>query len=552
MDAAVAATTKTTITIWGGRHLASSPTTTAATITTTRSIKLSNRRTQYSSITTTTTTTTTTSFSAESCSSINSFLVSQQQRYCSRRISSSIPARRNGGIRRSSQDIHCSMKPGIGSDNATSKNDPEIKLDPNSTVHPPPAPAPERPALSSMNCRGLVLDLGPEYSWDGGEIGSPVVKRYIGDDEERWYMWYHGRPSYGSEEGRRGTTTTTTSIGLAVSSNGICWARGAGPVRSSGDAGLVMSCSNNWWAFDTNGVRPSEMIIMSSSMYSSVYWLYYTGCTDEEVNLPVLPAERGGAENDTKIRRPGAAGPQQPGHSHSQHSHSHRSIGKIYKSLPGLACSQDGRQWARIEGDHHSGALLDVGSATEWDSLFVAAPQVVMHSSDDLRMYYHSYDVEKRRFAIGMARSRDGIRWVKLGKVMESGGGGGDQAGYRFDDLGVMNAHVAQRKDGTYLMAYEGVSAQSGKRSIGLATSEDGLKKWTRIKDEPVLEPSGKDGWDNGGVASACLVQMEGNTEDEWRLYYTGIGQEGRTGIGMAVSNGSDIGHFHRWEGFHL
>lgn len=38
--------------------------------------------------------------------------------------------------------------------------------------------------------------------------------------------------------------------------------------------------------------------------------------------------------------------------------------------------SQDGKNWARIEGDHHSGALFDVGEEGEWDALFVGCPQV--------------------------------------------------------------------------------------------------------------------------------------------------------------------------------
>ncbi|RVW29143.1 hypothetical protein CK203_102540 [Vitis vinifera] len=211
--------------------------------------------------------------------------------------------------------------------------------------------------------------------------------RYIGDDEERWYMWYHGRPD---------GNNTCDSIGVAVSSNGIHWARGAAHARSSADVGLVMTCSRNWWAFDTESVRPSELVIMSSPMYSSVYWLYYTGFSSEEVDfsglakIPLQNPERVDRENHVS--------------------------GKIFKSLPGLACSQDGRHWARIEGDHHSGALLDVGSRGEWDSLFIAAPQVVVHSSDDLRMYYHSFDVERGQFGVGIARSRDGIRWVKLGR----------------------------------------------------------------------------------------------------------------------------------------
>jgi hypothetical protein len=48
---------------------------------------------------------------------------------------------------------------------------------------------------------------------------------------------------------------------------------------------------------------------------------------------------------------------------------------------PGLAMSQDGRSWARIEGDHHSGALFDVGGPGEWDELMVGRPQVSLKAA---------------------------------------------------------------------------------------------------------------------------------------------------------------------------
>ncbi|KAK9277228.1 hypothetical protein L1049_006767 [Liquidambar formosana] len=413
----------------------------------------------------------------------------------------------------------CSMKPGIDSNNATNKN-PAIELDSKSTAPQPAAPPPNQ-ALPSTCSRGLVFDLGPHNSWDSAEIGSPIVKRFIGDDEERWYMWYHGRSDKNG---------VTDSIGLAVSNNGIHWARGAGPVRSCGDTGLVMNCSKNWWAFDTESIRPSELVIMSSPMYSAVYWLYYTGYSSEVVELPQI--------SKILLENPELVHPD-------DNKDVNSGMGKFFKSLPGLACSQDGRHWARIEGDHHSGALLDVGSGKEWDSLFIASPQVVVHSSDDFRMYYHSFDVENGHFALGIARSRDGIRWVKLGKII---GGGSDHS---FDELGVMNARVVRnQKDGKYLMAYEGVAANGG-RSIGLAESPDGLKNWKRLQENPVLKPSEEDGWDNKGVGSPCLVQMEGKL-DEWRLFYRGVGQGGRTGIGMAVSEGKEIRSFRRWAGFHL
>lgn len=54
------------------------------------------------------------------------------------------------------------------------------------------------------------------------------------------------------------------------------------------------------------------MVIMSNPMYGSVYWLY---------NM-------------------------------------NKWVKCLIKSLPGLACRQDGRNWARIDGNLHSGALL--------------------------------------------------------------------------------------------------------------------------------------------------------------------------------------------------
>ncbi|KAF2299174.1 hypothetical protein GH714_030899 [Hevea brasiliensis] len=287
----------------------------------------------------------------------------------------------------------CSTKPGIGSSNNATSRNPAIELDSNSMARRHlPTPTSNPPHTPESN--GLVFDLGPRNSWDSTEIGSPVVKRYIGDNEERWYMWYHGKSSSESDD-----HNNSDQIGLAVSSNGIQWTRGSQPVRSCADVGVVMNCSKNWWGFDTESIRPSELVIMSSPMYSSVYWLYYTGFSSEQMEISGFPNVS--VENPERVH------------------HEHTKVSKIFKSLPGLACSQDGRHWARIEGDHHSGALLDVGSGKEWDSLFIAAPHVVVHGSDDMRMYYYSFDAENGHFAIGLARSRDGIRWVKLGKSWE-------------------------------------------------------------------------------------------------------------------------------------
>ncbi|KAJ0455110.1 putative glycosyl hydrolase, five-bladed beta-propellor domain superfamily [Helianthus annuus] len=423
---------------------------------------------------------------------------------------------------------NCSTKPTISDDkdNVIKDQDSTISSDPDQDFQNPQKPTSDQPNPSPnpsvFVSRGLVLDLGQEGSWDSFEVGSPLVKRFLSDEEERWYMWYGGRPAGNS-------VSVSGSIGVAVSSNGIHWERGKGVVQSNSDVGLVLKSSNDWWAFDTNGVMPSEILIMSSSKIrasNAVYWLYYTGFSNEKIES---------LDNSLEFRleNPDSCG-------------KNGEFGKIRRSLPGLAMSQDGRHWARIEGEHHSGALLDLGSEGEWDSMFISSPQVVLHSNGDLRMYYHSFDSEKGQFAIGMARSRDGMRWMKLGKIM-GGGRVGD-----FDEYGVKNPCVVRnKKDGGYFMVYEGVDVD-GRRSIGLAQSSDGLKDWHRVEGGPILKPAQETGcWDDGWVGSPYLVHMEGE-KDEWRLYYQGVGQNGHAGIGMAVSEGNDVKSFRRWTGFHL
>ncbi|KAL0695363.1 hypothetical protein Bca4012_062543 [Brassica carinata] len=350
--------------------------------------------------------------------------------------------------------------------------------------------------------KGLVLDLGTD-SWDSEEIGSPVVKRFLSDNEERWYMWYHGSSSKAKQN------PVSDSVGLAVSNNGIHWERGKGKVESTDDVGLVMSSCEDWWAFDKASVRPGEVVIMSSSKVradSSVYWMYYTGYTTETVEFQSqgLNFELRNPDCDEKA--------------------------SVFRSLPGLAISQDGRHWARIED-------ADAGpAATKRTAL----------------MYYHSFDANSGEFCIGMARSREGIKWVKFGKIL--GGRKSDKEGsVYFDEVGVRYPCVARNKrDGSYVMAYEGVD-RNGKTSIGLAVSEDGLKDWKRVQDEEAVLDVGEGGaWDDEGVGCPYLVEMDGGSDHQWSMYYRGVGNGGRTGIGLAVSEGNEITKFTKQTGICL
>lgn len=80
--------------------------------------------------------------------------------------------------------------------------------------------------------------------------------------------------------------------------------------------------------------------------------------------------------------------------------------------------------------------MLDVGGEGSWDHAFIGRPQVLNCGNRDLRMYYHSFDVAKKLFKIGLARSGNGLNWKKSGMVF-----GGSEV-HSFDSRGVASQCV--------------------------------------------------------------------------------------------------------------
>lgn len=56
---------------------------------------------------------------------------------------------------------------------------------------------------------------------------------------------------------------------------------------------------------------------------------------------------------------------------------------------------------SRVEGEHPTGACLDVGGEGEWDRLFVGWPIVINHKEEEFRMYYHALDPDSKTFRVG-------------------------------------------------------------------------------------------------------------------------------------------------------
>ncbi len=133
----------------------------------------------------------------------------------------------------------------------------------------------------------------------------------------------------------------------------------------------------------------------------------------------------------------------------------------------GLAQSTDGTQWRK-----RPEPVLETGPRGSWDERGVADP-FVLRIGDSHYMYYLGQD-RARRQRLGVARSRDGIRWQKLraNPILELGP---DSA---FDENGLGEPAVWQ-SHGQYWMLYTGRDRIENRR-LGLARSMDGVT-WEKL-----------------------------------------------------------------------
>ena len=343
---------------------------------------------------------------------------------------------------------------------------------------------------------GLLFGPGPAGAWDDERVSGPRVLR---GPEGTWRMWYYGRDTQFDRE----INLPTGRCGLAQSADGLTWQRVPGPLTG----GAIFEAHPDPARFDSAHVGLSDV-----QRRDGLDWMWYFGG-----------------------------------------DHSRQTFGQFaVKGLnlrPGCAISRDGRHWSRVEGPYR-GALLDLGAPGEPDAALCAWPQVLECPDGVWRLWYHSLEPVRMRFVVCLAESADGLNWSKRGEVFGAGAPG------TFDGGGVGTRHVIHH-DGRYLMFYEGVAAD-GHRSIGLATSQDGVL-WVR---QPGPEPDGSvfahapcasGRWDAFAVGTPCVVPMP---DGGFRLYYVGSNETAggfademamRHRIGLALSDGPDYTRWHRW-----
>jgi predicted GH43/DUF377 family glycosyl hydrolase len=163
----------------------------------------------------------------------------------------------------------------------------------------------------------------------------------------------------------------------------------------------------------------------------------------------------------------------------------------------GLAQSSDGKRWRK-----QPAPVLETGPRGSWDERGVADPDVI-RIGDFHYMYYLGQD-RARRQRLGVARSRDGVRWEKLraNPILELGADG------TFDENGLGEPAVWQ-SHGEYWMLYTGRDRTENRR-LGLARSTDGVT-WKKLPGSF----AGSERW-NSKVICDPSVLVEGDSIRVW------------------------------------
>ena len=163
----------------------------------------------------------------------------------------------------------------------------------------------------------------------------------------------------------------------------------------------------------------------------------------------------------------------------------------------GLAQSSDGQHWRKDPSP-----VLETGPRGSWDERGVADPYVLL-IGDFHYMYYLGQD-RARRQRLGVARSRDGVRWEKLrsNPILEPGSDGA------FDENGLGEPAVWQ-SHGRYWMLYTGRDRAENRR-LGMARSMNGVT-WEKLPGSF----SGSERWNNKVICDPTIL-VEGDSIRVW------------------------------------
>src|SRR5215204_1921704 len=371
-----------------------------------------------------------------------------------------------------------------------------------------------------------VLEHGPAGSADSFSAGDPTVLK----DGSTWKMWYTGDDS------------SKKRIAYATSPDGVTWAKG-GKVIAPEDPGVSANIefgafAPTVWKTSTGyamlltgrklvGGGVFQTKVMSSSSADGVSWsgpspaLNPSGSNTNfdysNLNSPELLQDPGA---------PTAYKLYYSGNTVDANGNFHTRIG--------LATSNNGSSFNKVNGSQTGDAVLDVGSlgtafdARQASGLSVAAPS---GATPNLVGFYWGTRGSDFKPRLGEATSPDGTSWTKVSVSAPDGGALfplGNPAS--FDHGGQRDPHVLN--DSTTFHLYFTALDSSETKSIGYSsTPENGVSKlpdntsWSARSQ--LLDGDGS-GFDASGVAHPSVVK-DGAT---YVMYYTGLDSSGNAKIG--------------------
>jgi predicted GH43/DUF377 family glycosyl hydrolase len=162
-----------------------------------------------------------------------------------------------------------------------------------------------------------------------------------------------------------------------------------------------------------------------------------------------------------------------------------------------LAKSHDGLKWSR-----EPAFAISEGPPGSFDEFALADPYVI-HVGEFFYLYYLGQDKESRQ-RLGLARSRDGVKWEKSANNPILDGVLG-----KFDEN--LGEPAVWSSGGKWWMLYTG-RGHNETRRLGLAQSPDGVS-WQR-EQEPVIE--GGQPWNKTVVADPTVEPMPDGTVRVW------------------------------------
>jgi len=384
-----------------------------------------------------------------------------------------------------------------------------------------------------------VLAHGPAGSADSFSAADPTVLR----DGSTWKMWYTGDDS------------SKKRVAYATSTDGITWAKG-GKVIAPEDPGVSANIAfgafaPTVWKTTTGysmlltgrklvGGGVFQTKIMNTTSSDGIAWAgpspsvnpsgSNTNFDYSNLNSPEL------------LQDPGAPTPYKlyyAGNTIDANGNFHTRIG--------LATSNDGNSFGKVNGSQTGGSVLNVGAlgtafdARQASGLAAVAPA---GATPKLAGFYWGTRGSDFKPRLGEATSADGTTWTKV-SVSGANGGAlfalGNPAAF---DNGGQRDPSALYDASTYYVYFTGLDS-GGTGSIGFAsTPEDGVTKqpnngsWSARNQ--LLGGDGS-GFDADEVAHPSVIKDGAS----YVMYYTGVGSAGTAKIGRATAT-SPTGPFTR------